>query len=162
LYIISPLQLVPVGVAPGLYVPMVDKIRNNKFINGTLILFDLVNSDGVTTVPERESLIEKYLFRLCRLKKYHDVLSYKSRTEESKSKPHDAIPCVLNMHKRMIEKLISMLFKEALHEASPSNKFIHFRKAQDIGKQVNIIAFSTVEKPGHYNVPFHKFKGVLL
>jgi hypothetical protein len=60
----SPLHLVPFGVAPGLYVHMVDTRRYNKLLNDTLVLFDLVNSDGVTTVPERESLIEKYLFRL--------------------------------------------------------------------------------------------------
>jgi hypothetical protein len=115
LYSMSPLHLVPLGVDTGLYVYMVDTSRYNKFINDTLILFDLVNSDGVTTVPERVSLIEKYLFRLCRLKKYHDVLSYKARTAASKSKPIDAITCVLHMHKRMIEKCVSMLFKEALH-----------------------------------------------
>jgi hypothetical protein len=64
-----------VGVAPGLYVQMVDTRCYNKFLDDTLKLFDLVNSDGVTTVPERESLIKTYLFRQCRLKKYHDVLS---------------------------------------------------------------------------------------
>jgi hypothetical protein len=95
-------------------------------------------------------------------KNYHDVLSYEARTAVSKSKPIDAIPCVLHMHKRMIEKLVSMLFKEALHEASPSNKVICFRKAQDIAKQVNTIAFGSVEKPGIYKVPFDKVKGVLL
>jgi hypothetical protein len=62
----------------------------------------------------------------------------------------------------MIETLISMLFKEALHEASPRNKAIRFRKAQDIGKQVNTILLGTVEKPGRYKVPFDKVKGVLL
>jgi hypothetical protein len=76
LYSMSPLHLVPVGVAPGLYVAMVDTRCYNKLINDTLIMFDLVNSDGVTTVPERDILIEKYVLRLCRLKKYHDVLSY--------------------------------------------------------------------------------------
>jgi hypothetical protein len=65
------------------------------------------------------------------------------------------------MHKSIIEKLLSMIFKEALHEASPSNKAIRFRKAQDIGKQVNDIALGTVEKPGCYKVPFDKFKRVL-
>jgi hypothetical protein len=37
-----------------------------------------------------------------------------------------------------------MLFKEALHEASPSNKAIRFCKAQDIAKQLNTIAFGSV------------------
>jgi hypothetical protein len=55
-----------------------------------------------------------------------------------------------------------MLFKEALHEASPSNKAICFRKAQDIAKQVYTIAFVNVEKPGRYKVPFDKVKGALL
>jgi hypothetical protein len=55
-----------------------------------------------------------------------------------------------------------MIFKESLHEASPSNKAIRFRKTQDIGKQVKNIAFGTVEKPGRYKVPFDTFKGVLL
>jgi hypothetical protein len=162
LYIMSHLHLVPVGVAPGLYVPMVDTMHYNKFLNDTLILFDIVNAACITTVPERDSLIEKYLFRLCRLKKYLDVLSYEARMAASKSKPHNTIPCVLHMHKRMIEKLISMLLKEALHKASPSNKAMCFRKTQDIGKQVNTIAFGTVEKPGRYKVQFDNVKGVLL
>jgi hypothetical protein len=67
-YSMSPLHLVPVGVAPGIYVHMVDSRRYNKLLNDTLMLFDLVNSDGITTIPERESLIKKYLFRHCRLK----------------------------------------------------------------------------------------------
>jgi hypothetical protein len=162
LYSMSPLHLVPVGVAPGLHVHMVDTRRYNKLINDTLILFDLLNSDGVTTVPKHVNLIEKYSFILSRLKKYHDVLSYEARTAASKSKPIDAIPCVLHMHKRMLEKLVSMLFKEALHEAGPSKKAIRFRKAQDIAKQVNTIAFISVEKPGRYKAPFDKVKGVLL
>jgi hypothetical protein len=61
----SPLHLVPIGVAPGLYVHMVDTRHYNKLLYDALILFDLVNYDGVTTVPERESLIKKYVFRLC-------------------------------------------------------------------------------------------------
>jgi hypothetical protein len=73
----------------------------------------------------------------------------------SKSKSIDAIPYVLHMHKRMIEKHVSMLFKGALHEASPINKAIRFRKSQDIAKQVNTIAL-------RYKVPFDKVKGVLL
>jgi hypothetical protein len=55
-----------------------------------------------------------------------------------------------------------MIFKEALHEASPSNKAIRFRKAQYIAKQVNMVAFGTVDKPGCYKVPFYKVKGVIL
>jgi hypothetical protein len=118
LYSMSPLHLVPVGVAPGPYVHMVDTRHYKKLLNDTLILFDLINSDGVTTVAERDSLIEKstvaerdsliekYVFRLFRLKKYHDILSYGARTAASKSKPLEAMPCVLHMHKRMIDKLI--------------------------------------------------------
>jgi hypothetical protein len=93
------------------------------------------------------------------LKKYHDVLSYEARTAASKSKPIDAIHCVFHMRKRVIEKFVSMLFKEAIHEASQSNKALDFRKAQDIAKQVNKIAFGSVEKPGRYKVPFYKVKG---
>jgi hypothetical protein len=104
LYSISHLHLVYVGVAPGLYVPMVDTRRYHKIINETLIIFDLVNSDGVTTVPECESLIENYLFRLCRLKKYHDILSYEAKMAASKSKPHDAIPCVLHIQESFINQ----------------------------------------------------------
>jgi hypothetical protein len=52
----------PGGIAPGYYAPMVDTRRYNKLLNDTLILFYLVNCDGITTVPERKSLIEKYLF----------------------------------------------------------------------------------------------------
>jgi hypothetical protein len=62
LYSMSPLHLVPVGVAPGLHVHMVDTRRYKKLLNDTLILFDLVHSDDVTTVPECVSLIKKYLF----------------------------------------------------------------------------------------------------
>jgi hypothetical protein len=98
----SHLHLVPVGVSPGLYVNMVNTRCYTKLLNVKLILFDLVNSDGVTTVPERESLIDKYSFRLCRLKKYHEILSYEARTAASKSKHIDSIPCVLHIHKRMI------------------------------------------------------------
>jgi hypothetical protein len=101
---------------------MVDTRRYTKFLNDTLILFDLVNSDGIIEVPQRENLIEKYLSRLCQLKKYHDFFNYEARTSASKSNPHYAIPCVLHMHKRIIEKLVSMLSKKALHEDSPSNK----------------------------------------
>jgi hypothetical protein len=64
LYSMSHLHLVPSGVSPGLYVPIVDTRCYKKLLNDTLILFDLANSYGVTTVPEHESLIEKYLFRL--------------------------------------------------------------------------------------------------
>jgi hypothetical protein len=96
------------------------------------------------------------------LKKYHDVLNYEARTAASKSKPLDAMPCVLHMHKKIIEKLVSMLFKEALHKASPSNKAVCFCKAQYIGNKVNTIAFGAVEKTGHCKVHFDKVKGIIL
>jgi hypothetical protein len=62
----------------------------------------------------------------------------------------------------MIDKLVSILFKEALREASAFNKAICFRNAQYIGKKFNTIAFGIVEKTGFYKIPFDKVKGILL
>jgi hypothetical protein len=59
------------------------------------------------------------------------------------------------------ETLINAI-KRSASRGQASKKAIRFRKSQDIGKQVNIIGFRTVEKPGRYKVPFDKVKGILL
>jgi hypothetical protein len=121
LYDTCPLHLVPVGTTPGLFVPMDDNRRYQRLLEDCLSVFYLVNSHGTTPTDVHRDIVGKYLFRLSRIKKYRDILSYERWTISLKLTPDNAIPCILNLHKRIIKKLVSMLFKEAPQSARSSN-----------------------------------------
>jgi hypothetical protein len=72
------------------------------------------------------------------------------------------VPCILHMHKRLIEKVMTLIFVLTLDEASASNNGAREKKAKEIEKIINTIAFGTADKPGRYSVPYDKQKSEIL
>jgi hypothetical protein len=61
----------------------------------------------------------------------------------------NAVPCVLHLHKRVMEKILSLIFTRSLgeHENTTAAGLLH---AQKMSKWLNKKAFGTVDDPGTY------------
>jgi hypothetical protein len=58
------------------------------------------------------------------------------------------VPCILYLHKRIIEKLMTMVFCASLDEISTSNKAARKRQSKKISEYINTMAYFTPEEPG--------------
>jgi hypothetical protein len=69
-------------------------------------------------------------------------------------KVENCVPCILHLHKRIIEKLTTMVFCASLDEISTSNKEARKLQAKKISEYKNTMAYGTPEDPGNYQFPF--------
>jgi hypothetical protein len=162
LYNEMPLHLVAVGISPGLYDPMDDARRYNRLVNDCLARLDMATTHGILLPNERKELVGKMLFFICRLKHCHNAVKFENCLNVSKSRVEDAVPCILHMHKRIIEKVMTLIFIIALDEASSTNKSTRAKKVADMEHHINTIAFGTEDKPGRYCIPYDKQKSEIL
>jgi hypothetical protein len=162
LYENMPLYLIPIGKAPGIHEWMEDSRRFTLLLNETLDKFNLVVSHGIEPQVTQKERVGKIIFFICRLKECHNALKFDQCISRSKWSVEDAVPNILHMHKRLIEKVMTLIFVLTLDEASASNKGKRARKAKEIEKIINTTVFGTAEKPGRYCVPFHKQKSEIL
>jgi hypothetical protein len=110
----------------------------------------------------KKELVGKILFFICRLKECHNALKFEQCLSRSKSSVKDTVPCILYMHKRLIEKVMPHIFMLSLDEASARNKGAREKKEKKIEKIINTIVFDTADKPGRYSVPYDKQKSEVL
>jgi hypothetical protein len=64
-----------------------------------------------------------------------------------------AVPCVLNLHKRVLEKVIEMIFTETLNLHGGQTIAGRKRRVKYMEEYINTIAFGTAERPGEYTIP---------
>jgi hypothetical protein len=88
-----------------------------------------------------------------------DVLKYEASIFLSKCDPSDATPRVLHLHKRVIKKVIQLIYIASLNEAISSNNSLRLKRTIDIASGISTIAIGTPEKPGRYIVLYDKQKG---
>jgi hypothetical protein len=69
------------------------------------------------------------------------------------SRPEDQIFCLLHLHKRVIEKVITLIFTRSVDELNSDLKKKRVAHIELLQSHVNTLAPGPVEKPGHWKCP---------
>jgi hypothetical protein len=71
--------------------------------------------------PEQVELVCLSLHLVCRMQYYQDVFDFEDSVSRAMIKVQNAVPCILHLHKRIIEKIISLFYALCLNEHSKDN-----------------------------------------
>jgi hypothetical protein len=84
---------------------------------------------------------------------YHDAFTFGESVKGSYSKVENQVPCVLHLHKRVIGKVLTLLFTRSLDELAIMEKTKRITHIERLQSYVNIIALGSDTKPGHWKCP---------
>jgi hypothetical protein len=73
--------------------------------------------------------------------------------EDAMTSVENSVPCILYLQKRIVEKVMHMLYIISIDKASKDNTSACLRHAKHIENEINTKAFGTVLDPGQYK--FH-------
>jgi hypothetical protein len=98
------------------------------------------------SIVQALNIISKYGY-------YTDVLAFTLSIDGAFSRPEDQIFCILHLHKREIEKIITLLFTRSVDELNTDVKKKRVAHIELLQSHVNTLALGSVEKPGHWKCP---------
>jgi hypothetical protein len=98
---------------------------------------------------------------LARMINLCDVIAYESSVVNAMCKAEHQLPCVLHLHKRVIEKIMTMIYCMSVDEVSKTNKNARKRQIVKIAHIINTIAYGTPIDPGTYRVPYDPKTGLI-
>jgi hypothetical protein len=110
---------------------------------------------------DMKKLARVLLTCLARMSNLRDVIAYESSVVNAMYKAEHQLPCVLHLHKRVIEKVTTMIYCVSLDEVSTTNKNARKRQIAKISHIINTIAYDTPTDPGTYRVPNDQKKGLI-
>jgi hypothetical protein len=84
---------------------------------------------------------------------YRDAFTFGESVKVSYSKVENQVPCVLHLHKRIIEKVPTLLFTRSLDELASGEKTKRIKHIETLQSYVNTLALDTENKPGHWKCP---------
>jgi hypothetical protein len=126
------------------------------------LLLETLDKFGVLTSVHRMLVLEqKYIARamitcLTRIVRYNDVIAYEASVVNMMVLADNQLQCILHLRKRVMEKIMSMIYSISLDEVSTTNKNARKRQAGKIAEIINVSAFG---KPGTYKVPYDPHTG---
>jgi hypothetical protein len=104
--------------------------------------------------PEKKRLARVILTCLACISRCKDLLAYKSSVLQAMVLAEHQVPCILHLHKRVMEKIMSMIYSISLDEVLKTNKNARKRQVGNISGIINVSAFGRPGDPGTYKVPF--------
>jgi hypothetical protein len=90
-----------------------------------------------------------------------DVITYESSVVNAMCNAEHQLPCVLHLHKRVIEKVMTMIYCVSLDEVSTTNNNARKGQIVKIAHIINTIAYGTPTDPGTYRVPYDPKTGLI-
>jgi hypothetical protein len=84
---------------------------------------------------------------------YRDALTFGEPVKGSYSKVENQVPCVLHLHRRVIEKVMTLLFTRSLDELTSGDKTKRIKHIERIQSYLNTLALGSKNKPGHWKCP---------
>jgi hypothetical protein len=103
--------------------------------------------------------LKKKLYYVFRFKYIYDCIAFEETVARALVKVDNCVPCILDLHKRIIEKMTKMVYYASLDEVSTINKTARKRQARKIAGFMNTMAYGDEEDPGNYKVPYHPKTG---
>lgn len=146
------LHLKAVGDRPSVHDESGDVLlyfSNSMKTLSTLCLLDHKNEDKdiiKLKIIDRLEVIQDFKY-CCNVKRYTDV------KKRAMSHAVNAVPCVLHLHKRVMEKVMEMIYLASLNLHGDQTIAGRKRRIKEMEQHINTIAFGTVERPGKYTIP---------
>jgi hypothetical protein len=147
------LHMVEVGHQAGLDDTIIDTYYYNQCMSETLDMFGVLELYHNKPPSEHETLVRRLLTYVCRFKHIDDCLEFEAPVSNVIVKFDNQITCIRHLHRRFIEKLMTIIFV-----------FLWIRCQQPTKLQGNVSArnfpihqysgLQTNEYPGNYKVPY--------
>jgi predicted butyrate kinase (DUF1464 family) len=110
-------------------------------------------------VPEQKLLARVMITCVTCISICKDVLVYESSVVNAMVVKENQVPCILHLHKRVMEKITSMIYSISLDEVLTTNKNARKKQAAKVSAIINISAFGTPGDLGMYKVQFEPRTG---
>jgi hypothetical protein len=101
-----------------------------------------------------KATLKKMMHYVCRFKYTYDCIAFEETVARALVKVDNRVPCIFHLHKRIIERLITMVYSAFLDEVSTSNKASIKRQAIKTAGFINTIVYGDEEDPGNNKLPF--------
>jgi hypothetical protein len=112
-------------------------------------------------VPEKKRITRVMITCLARISQCKDILAYEYSVTNAMVLAENQVPCILHLHKRAMENIMSMIFSISIDEVLTTTKKARNRQAAKISAIINVSAFG---KPGNtctYKVPVYPRTGTV-
>jgi hypothetical protein len=139
----------------------IDPYENDQLLKEMLDLFGVLESVNKKQPKDMKKLARVLLTCLARMSNLRDVIAYESSVVNAMCKAEHQLPCVLHLHKRVIEKVMTMIYCVSLDEVLTTNKNARKRQIVKIAHIINTIAYGTRTDPGTYRVPYDPKTGLI-
>jgi hypothetical protein len=144
----------------------IDNPSRLPFVNYQQGILKTLNTLGVGQKYAKADFLDQvegarqFLSLVCEMKYWTDVARFKRSVADAMIRIENAVPCVLHLHKRVMEKILSLIFTRSLGEQEKT-KAVRLVHAEKMSKWLNEKAFGTVDDPGTYSVPMDDKTGEL-
>jgi hypothetical protein len=108
-------------------------------------------------LPEQVEAVIYSLYHICEMCKWTAASSFNDSVTAAMMKIENTVPCMLHLHKRIIEKILSLVSLGV----QESNKAARLRHTELMVKWLNEKAFGEPDDPGTYSVPMDEKTGEL-
>jgi hypothetical protein len=120
-YAACDLHLVDVGTKAGVVDVPDENLEPKKYATYLENVVTTLSMLGLVVAPKTSFKRKRnYIIRALRIMRkcahFHDAFTFGESVRGSYSKVENQVPCVLHLHKRMIEKVLTLLFTRSLDE----------------------------------------------
>jgi hypothetical protein len=131
-----------------------DKMQSQTILNDTMNQLKLVKYTTKKYSPdEKQATVVKAMCDVCRFKYCQDVINFGNQGKNAMGSFEDALPCILHLQKRVMEKIIEILLVKSFHHVKNESEVGRTCHANFVSKVLNTTAFGTAEEPGPYVLP---------
>jgi hypothetical protein len=148
------LNLMDVGRQAGLNDTSMDTDYYSQCMSETLDMFGVLELYHNKPLSEQKTLVRRLLIYVCRFKHIDDCLAFEASVSNAIVKVDNQTPCILHLHKRVIEKIMTMICCVSLDEVSTTNKAARKRQCKKNAQYINTLAYGNDDDPGNYKVPY--------
>jgi hypothetical protein len=118
----------------------------------TLSTLGLTCSTNASLLKMQKQIVHA-LYIICRYCCYNDALAFGESMKHSFSKADNQMLCVMHLHKRVIEKVVTLLLTRSMDELTSEEKTKGVKHIDTLQLLINTIALGKSEKPGHWKCP---------
>jgi hypothetical protein len=129
-----------------------DKAPYARFLESVvkkLSTLGIICGTNTSLTSKRKSIVNA-LQIIYRYAYYNDAIAFGESVRESSSKVENQIFCVLHLHKRVIEKVITLVFTRSVDELEKEEKKVRVQHIDYLSLCVNTLALGSEAKPGHW------------
>jgi hypothetical protein len=156
-YAACDLHLVAFGAKAGVMDVPDEILEPNKYATYLENVVSTLSTLGLVIAPKKLKSKTNSIIRALRIMRkyahYHDAFTFGESVKGSYSKVENQVQLVFHLHKRVIEKVLTLLFTRSLDELASGGGAKIIKHIERFQSYVNTLAFGSETKPGHWKCP---------